>query len=118
MGNCRFFNLTLLSGNIMEHTSLESIFKDKKIKKVIRNIHLGFTNLTAFYDKITVSVDDTDFSMAFDTVSHRTLLWKRRECGLDKWTVTWVENQLHDQSQTLVIKGLTSGWQTVMGRVL
>ena len=91
-GNHSLFSLTLLSGKIMDHILLESIFKDKKDQKVIRNIQLGFTNLTAFYDKITVSVDETDFSMAFDTVSHTTLLWKRGECGLDKWTVTWVEN--------------------------
>lgn len=63
-----------------------------KDQKVIRNIQLGFTSLTTFYDKITVSVDETEFSMAFDTLSHRTLLWKQREWGLDKWTVTWVEN--------------------------
>ncbi|KAK4825435.1 hypothetical protein QYF61_027465 [Mycteria americana] len=83
-GNRRLFSLILLSGKIMEHTPLESIFKDRKDQKVIRNIELGFTNLTAFYDKVTVSVDKTDFSMAFDTISHGTLLWKWREGGLDK----------------------------------
>lgn len=93
-------------------------FQGQNDQKLIRNIQLGFTNLTAFYDKITVSVDQTDFSMAFDTISHKTLLWKCRECRLDKWTVMWVENQLHYQSQTLVIQGLISGQQTVMSRIL
>ena len=35
-----------------------------------------------------------DFSKAFDSVSHKILLAKPRKCGIDEWTVRWVENWL------------------------
>ena len=57
------------------------------------------TNLIAFYDSVTGWVDEgravdvvyLDFSKAFDTVSHTTLLGKLRKYGLDEWTVRWIE---------------------------
>jgi len=33
-----------------------------------------------------------NFSKAFDTVSHNILLGKLRKCGLDEWSVRWIEN--------------------------
>jgi len=50
------------------------------------------TNLIAFYDDKRDWVNDRravdfvylDFSKAFDTVSHNTLIGKLRKCGLDK----------------------------------
>jgi len=32
------------------------------------------------------------FSKAFDTVSNNILLGKLRKCGLDEWSVKWIEN--------------------------
>ena len=79
-------------------------------KKVTRNSQLhGFTegkwclaNLIDFYDGITswvnerraVDVVSLDFRKAFYTVSHGILIMKLRKCGIDKWTVRWVENWL------------------------
>ena len=37
-----------------------------------------------------------DFSKAFDTISHNILLAKLRNCGIDEWTISWVENWLTD----------------------
>ena len=34
-----------------------------------------------------VDVACLDFSKAFDTVSHNSLIGKLRKCGLDEWTV-------------------------------
>jgi len=58
------------------------------------------TNLIAFYDDMTVWVDEgramdvvyLNFSKAFDTVSHNSLLGKLRKCRLDKRSVRWIEN--------------------------
>jgi len=92
-------------------------------KKVIRSSQHGFTkgksyltNLIAFYDDMTGWVDERravevvylDFSKAFDTVSHNTLLGKLRKCGLDEWSVKWIENWLNGRTQRVVVSGAES----------
>ena len=52
-----------------------------------------------------------DFSKAFDTVSHNTLISKLRKCGLDEWTVKWIENWLNGTAQRLVMRGTESTWR-------
>ena len=57
------------------------------------------TNQIVFYDGMTgwvnkgraVDVVYLDFSKAFNTVSHSILTGKLRKCGLDEWTVRWIE---------------------------
>ncbi|GAB0206590.1 mitochondrial enolase superfamily member 1 [Grus japonensis] len=83
------------------------------------------TNLIAFYDGMTAWVDEgravdvvyLDFSKAFDTVSHNILLSKLRKCGLDEWTVRWVENWLNGRAQRVVISGTESSWRPVSSGV-
>ena len=53
------------------------------------------TNLISFYDRVTSLVDEgkaadivyLDFSKAFDTVSHRSLLGKLATHGLDRYSL-------------------------------
>ena len=79
------------------------------------------TNLIASYDGMTGSVDEgravdvvyLDFSKAFNTVSHSLLTGKLRKCGLDEWTVRWIENWLNNRTQRVVINGAESGWRPV-----
>jgi len=40
-----------------------------------------------------------DFSKAFDTVSHSTLLGKQAACGLDRCTLCWVKYWLDGWAQ-------------------
>jgi len=54
-----------------------------------------------------------DFSKAFDTVSHNILLGKLRKCGLDDWSVRWIENWLNGRTQRVVISGTESSWRPV-----
>ena len=79
----------------------------------------------AFYDGITSWVDEgravdviyLDFSKAFHTVSHDILLAKLRKCGVEEWTVRWVENRLPGRAHRVVIGGAESGWRPVTSGV-
>ena len=102
----------------MEQLILQLINKQVEEKKVIRSSQHGFTNgkscltnLMAFYDDMTGWVDEgrtmdvvyLDFRKAFDTVSHDILLGKLRKCGLDEWSVGWIEIWLNGRAQRVVI---------------
>jgi len=95
----------------------------------IRPRHRGFmkvrsclSNLISFYDQVTCLVDERkavdvvylDFSKAFDTVPHSTLLEKLAAHRMDGCTLRWVKN---GQAQRVVVNGVKSSWQPVMSDV-
>ena len=131
-GNYRPVSLTSVPGKVLEQLVLDAISKHLEEKKVMRGSQHGFTkgklcltSLVAFYDGITSRVDGgravdviyLDFSKAFNSVSHDILLAKLRKCGIDEWTVRWVENWLTGQAQRVVIRGAESGWRPVTSGV-
>ncbi|CAM5087737.1 unnamed protein product [Eretmochelys imbricata] len=90
-GNYRPVSLTSVPGKIIKQVWKESISKHLEQRKGIRDSQHGFTkgkscltNLIAFYDEITGSVDEgkavdliyLDISKAFDTISHSILASK------------------------------------------
>ncbi|CAM5090507.1 unnamed protein product [Eretmochelys imbricata] len=116
----------------MEQVLEESILKHLEERKMIRNSKHGFTtgkscltNLIAFYDEITGSVDMgkavdviyLDFSKAFNTVSHNILVSKLKRYGLDEWTIRWIESWLDCQAQQVVINSSMSSWQPLSSGV-
>lgn len=107
-GNYRPVSLTSAPGKALEQLVLDAFSKQSEEEKVMSS-QCGFTkgklcstNLIAFYDDIISWVDGgravdviyLDFSKAFDTLSHDILLAKVRKCGIEEWTVRWVENCL------------------------
>jgi len=131
-GNYRPVSLTSIPGKVMEQLILEVIIKQVEEKKVIRSSQHGFTkgkscltNLIAFYDDVTGWVDEgravdvvcLDFSMVFVTVSHNILLGKLRKCGLDEWSVRWIENWLNGRTQRVAISDAESSWRPVTSGV-
>ncbi|CAM5122323.1 unnamed protein product [Eretmochelys imbricata] len=116
----------------MEQVLKETILKHVEERKMIRNSQHGFTkgksyltNLIAFYDEITGSVDMgkgvdmiyLDFSKFFDMVSHSILASKLKKYGLDEWTIRWIESWLDHRAQWVVINGSMSSWQPVSSGV-
>ena len=51
------------------------------------------------------------------SVSHDILITKLRKCGIDEWTVRWVENWLTGRAQRVVVGGAESGWRPVTSGV-
>ncbi|PKU45837.1 glycerol kinase [Limosa lapponica baueri] len=49
----------------------------------------------------------------FDTVSHGILIGKLRNCGLEEWTVRWIENWVKDRAQRVIISGTESNWRSI-----
>jgi len=77
--------------------------------------------LENFYDEMTGLADETrevdivylDFGKAFDTVSHKILIDKLVNYGLDEQTMRWTENWLNSCAQRVVISGIKSSWRSM-----
>jgi len=115
----------------MEELILDVIIEQEEEKKVIRSSQHGFikgksclTNLIALCDGMTGWVDEgravdcyLDFSKSFDIVCHNILLEKLRKCGLDEWTVRWIENWMNGRTQNFVISNAASSGRPVTSGV-
>ncbi|PKU45431.1 rna-directed dna polymerase from mobile element jockey-like [Limosa lapponica baueri] len=112
----------------MERFILGVISKNVEEKKAIRSSqHRStkgkscLTNLIAFYNGMTGWMDEgravdvvyLDIIKAFNTISHSFLIGKLRKCGLDKWTVRWIETWLKDRAQRVMISGTESSWRSI-----
>jgi len=64
-----------------------------------------------------VDVVYLDCSKTFDIVSHNNLLGKLRNCGLDEWSVRWIENWLNGRNQRVFISGAECSWRPVTSGV-
>jgi len=49
--------------------------------------------------------------------SRNILTGKLRKCGLDEWTVRWIENWLNGRTQRVLISSAESRWKPVTSGV-
>ncbi|KAJ7404858.1 hypothetical protein WISP_143114 [Willisornis vidua] len=131
-GNYRPVSLTSVPGRVMEQFILSAITQHLQDGQGIRPSQHGFrrvrsclTSLISFYNQVTHLVDQgkavdvvyLDFSKAFDTVSHNTLLEKLAAHSLDRGTLCWVKSWLDGWAQRVLVNGAVSSWQPVTSGV-
>ena len=84
------------------------------------------TNLTVYSEFVTKCMDETndvhsiytDFSRAFDKVSHKLLLHKMSmQFGFKNNTLLWFESYLSQRHQRVVLNGVESSWVSVTSGV-
>ena len=59
----------------------------------------------------------TDFSKAFDSVAHKSLLIKLERIDITGDLLRWIKSFLRDRTQCVNVEGVHSGWKDVMSGV-
>lgn len=71
----------------------------------------------AFNANSQVDAIYTDFSKAFDKVSHKLLIYKLENHGISGNVLKWLKSYLFERHQRVVVDGGSSGWRPVTSGV-
>ncbi|KAK4815945.1 hypothetical protein QYF61_010439 [Mycteria americana] len=120
-GNYQPVSITSLPSKIVEQILLEDISKHMED----RQGKLCLTNLVAFYNRVSASVDNgratdviyLDFCRTFDMVPHSILASNLERYRFDGWTIQWIRNCLDGHIQRVAVNGSMSKWRSVTSGV-
>jgi hypothetical protein len=123
--NYRPISLLSIVSKILERIVHKQLFQQCEDLGILPASQHGFmpgrsclTNLLSTYDEITRLVDqgvscDTvflDFSKAFDSISHTTLITKLQTFGIQNNIVAWLHSYLFNRRQCVHLRGSKSTW--------
>ena len=121
--NYRPISLTCICSKTMEHILVSNITKHLEKHHILNIFQHGFrqshsceTQLIGFIDDLAKEMQNggqtdviiMDFSKAFDKVSHRELLFKLSNYGVDICILSWIEDFLKERKQCVVLEGTKS----------
>ena len=130
--NYRPVSLTSVCCKLMEGIIRDNLMDHLVINNLISPEQHGFvknracvTNLLECQDEVTSMLRDgkcvdvlyTDFSKAFDRVSHRKLAIKLYAYGIRGKMLKWIESFLRDRSQCVVLGDIESSWRNITSSV-
>ncbi|CAH1259178.1 LETM1 [Branchiostoma lanceolatum] len=121
--NYRPISLTCICSKIMEHIVCSNLMKHAEHHNLFYKLQNGFrpgksceTQLLEFIHEVTTNMQNglqtdvcvLDFSKAFDKVGHKRLIRKLQFYGIEPETLGWIEDFLHQRTQSVVVEGCTS----------
>ena len=109
---------------ILEHIICTHIRHHLDTQNILSKLQHEFRSRHSCVSQLTITINDLlthrdkrtqidmailDFSKAFDTVLHQSLLGKLRFYGIKGLLLNWIAAFLKDRHQSVVVGGMTSG---------
>lgn len=122
--NYRPISLTSLVCKTMEHIVSTHLMGHLDTHKILSDYNHAFRKGRSCETQLVLTVNDLskaldggkqvdcillDFAKAFDKVSHKSLLAKLDNYGVNGSTLQWIEDFLKDRTQVVVVDGVESG---------
>ena len=132
VNNYRPISLLSILSKILERFISKDVISQCHELGVLHETQHGFlpgrscvTNLLCTYDQISSIVDAgipcdiifLDFSKAFDSIRHSTLIDKLKSFGFSNSCIAWIQSYLFDRRQRVQLRGNFSPWTTVSAGV-
>ena len=130
--NYRPISLTCLICKVMEHIVCSHLMGHLESNNILSELNHAFRKKRSCDTQLILTVNDLssaldkgkqidcvllDFAKAFDKVSHRSLLAKLKNYGVDGLTLLWIQDFLHARTQVVVVDGEESGTAPVTSGV-
>jgi len=130
--NYRPVSLTSVVCKVLEGLIRVKLVEHLERSNMFSNSQHGFmagrsclTNLLETFENWTTALDEgygldvlfLDYRKAFDTVSHRRLIAKLREYGVDGKLLKWIQDFLSSRKSRVGVRGSFSCWRDVLSGV-